>query len=191
MPIYRMTIKTRFPGGSGAGTNTWHFRSTDAPVFGAPSPADIVKTFYTTLAGQFGATYFWSWDGSLQEILSDQPALVAVQSGFTLQGSGGGNADSGPAGVGMCITWRTSVATKSGRGRTFIAPLPVAYYESNGTIVDANLTTIRAAAAQVVSSSQADGNGAICVYSPKDAVARDVIGSTINDEVAYLSSRRT
>lgn len=190
MPIYRMTVTTRFPGGSGAGTNTWHFRTTDVPVFGAPSPADIVKGFYQTLQSNLGAPYFFSWDGSLQEVLTADPQLVAVQEGWTLQGSAGGNADSGPAGVGMCITWRTSVATKSGRGRTFLAPLPIGWYESNGTLTDSILTTIRGAAAHVVDLSVADGNGGICIVSKKDAIARDIIGSTINDQVAYLSSRR-
>jgi len=190
VPVYRMTIKTRFPGGSGEGTNTWHFRTTDAPVFGAPSPADIVKGFYQTLQSNVGSTYFWSWDGSLQEVLTAAPELVAVQSGWSLQGSAGGSTDSGPAGVGLCVTWRTTAATKSGRGRTFIAPVPIGWFESNGTIAESILGTIRTAAAQVVSSSIADGNGGICVVSQKEAIARDVIGSTINDQVAYLSSRR-
>lgn len=190
MAIYRMTVKTSFPGGSTQGTNTWHFRSTSVPVPPTPTPTAMVKNFYDALKAQFGLTYKWTWDGTIQEVGNATPALLPVMTPWTVQGSSGGNSDSGPAGVGLCVTWRSTVANRSGRGRTFIAPLPAAWYQTDGTLLDANLTIVRTAAAALVSASLSDGNGAIAVYSPKDNLSRDVAGATITDAPAFLSSRR-
>lgn len=190
MPLYRMTVKTQFPGGTGAGTNTWHIRTTTVPVAPAPSATNTIKAFYDAIKVNFGLPYRWSWDGVLSEVATAAPALVPVMTPWTVIGSSGGATDSGPAGVGLVVTWRSGVATKSGRGRTFIAPLPNGWFDSTGTIVDANLTTVRNAAAALVSASLADGNGAVSVYSQKQTIGRDVQSYLVNDRVAYLSSRR-
>lgn len=191
MPIYRMTVRTFFPGGSTQGTNTWHIRTTATPIPPTPSPTATIKAFYDGIKSQFGATYKWTWDGLLAQVDSDTPSLVAPMTPWTVQGSSGGGSDSGPSGVGLVVTWRSGLATRRGRGRTFIAPLPAGWFQTDGTIVDANLTQVRTAAAALVSTSLADGNGAVSVWSHADHVGRDVQGFLANDRVAYMSSRRS
>lgn len=190
MPLYRLTVKTTFPGGTLGGTNTWHIRTTTAAVPPAPSATTTIKNFYTGIASLFGLPYKWSWDGVLSEVANENPGLAPVMTPWTVQGSSGGGTDSGPAGVGLVVTWRSGTATKSGRGRTFIAPLPAGTFQSDGTILDSALNTVRVAATALVNTSLADGNGAVSVYSPLQKIGRDVQGSMVNDRVAYLSSRR-
>lgn len=190
MPIYRMTVKSTFPGGTGAGTNTWHFRKASVIVPGPDTMINAVKAFYDAQKALYGSTYKWTWDGTLTEVATSSPSLVAIQTGWTVQGSSGGNMDTGPAGVGLCVTWRSSIANRRGRGRTFIAPLPAQWYQTDGTILDANLTTVRTAASALVSTSLADGNGAIQVFSHVDNIGRDVVTASVTDRVAFLSSRR-
>lgn len=190
MPIYRMTVRTSFPGGSAAGTNTWHFRKSAPIVPGPDSTVTLVRNFYSGIKSLFGSTYKWTWDGTLQEVATTTPSLVGIQSGWTEQGSSGGNMDTGPAGVGLCVTWRSSIANRRGRGRTFIAPLPAQWYQTDGTLLDANLVTLRTAANALVSGSVADGNGAVTVFSHVDNIARDIVAASVTDRVAFLSSRR-
>lgn len=191
MPILRATVRLTFPGGTTAGTNTWHVRTTDLPIGPAPSIMTVIHDFYDAMKSHFGAPYKWTWDGTLAQVDSDSPALITASSGWTVQGSSGGGSDSGPAGVGCVVTWRSSLATKSGRGRTFLAPLPAGWFEANGTLEETNLAALRQAAADLISGSISDGNGAVCVWSPTQSMGRDVIAATVNDRVAYLSSRRS
>jgi hypothetical protein len=190
MPIYRMTVKTTFPGGTGAGTNTWHFRKASVIVPGPDTMINAVKKFYDDQKALYGSTYKWTWDGTLTEVATSSPSLVAIQTGWTVQGSSGGNMDTGPSGVGLCVTWRSAIANRRGRGRTFIAPLPAQWYQSDGTILDVNLATVRTAASALVSTSLADGNGAIQVFSHVDQIGRDIVTASVTDRVAFLSSRR-
>lgn len=191
MTLYRLTVRTVFPGGSKAGTNTWHIRTTTAPVPGAPGVVSIVKAFYDGIKGNFGAAYSWSFDGVLAEVGTATPAQPPQIDPWTVTGSTGGNLDSGPAGVGAVVGWRSSLATRRGRGRTFISPLPAGCFEGDGTLSAAFLASLRTAASQMVTSSLADGNGAISVFSQSDNVGRDIVSSKVNDRVAYLSSRRS
>lgn len=197
MGVYRMNVGLKYPGGGRTGVNVWHIRA-DGGLSGNLSTATgIVKAFYTALQIRYTASYFFTWDGVLTEVLTDTPAPVPQQTTFSIQGSGGGVDDTGPAGVGLCISWKTTLATRSGRGRTFLAPLRTSQYGPDGTIEDAHLAAVRAAATTLVGSSTADLNGAVCIVGlknkgrPEDGyLARDIVASTINDKVAYLSSRR-
>lgn len=191
MGLYRITVKTTFPGGTTVGTNTWHFRSTSVPIPTAPDITNTIKAFYDGIKANFGSAYSWAWDGVISEVATATPQAITPAPAWTVTGSSGGNLDTGPSGVGLVVGWRSSLATRRGRGRTFIAPLPVSGFEANGTIAPAMLTAVRAAAAALVSTSTSNGNGAVSVFSQVDNVGRDVVGSAVVDRVAYLSSRRS
>jgi hypothetical protein len=64
-------------------------------------------------------------------------------------------------------------------------------FQGNGTIVDSSLAAIRTAAANLVDASKADVDSqALAVWSEKDGVARDFVGSSVTDQAAVLRSRR-
>lgn len=91
----------------------------------------------------------------------------------------------------MVVTWRSLLGSKSGRGRTFLAPLPSNFWQTDGTIVDTALTSVRTAAAALCTSSLSGGDDAVVVWSQKNASANKFFSSTVNDRVAFLSSRRS
>lgn len=190
---YAIKVKTTFPGGTKSGVNVWHVRKPD-PLADDPTlqpPCDAIAAFYASLKTQFGSTYSWTWDGSATEVGTATPHLVGGLTGFSHVGSAGGNTSSGPAGVGLCVSWRSSLASRRGRGRTFITPLPTEKWQTDGTLDDTFLATVRGYAAALVTASRGLGNGAVGIWSPTDSLFRDVVGSSINDRAAWLSTRRS
>jgi hypothetical protein len=193
MGTYAFRVGISYSIGSKQGTNTWHVRTPSTPIPGPLSLSDIIKTFYTSLGIFFPSDMSFNYDGTLTEVGSETPALIGGITSWNVVGTAT-SGSYGPAGVGLCVGWRSSLANKKGRGRTFLAPLALNAFSPDGTLVDARITTVRASAAALVASSVADGNGAIVVWSPSSGttgVARDVVSSKVNDRVAWLSSRRS
>lgn len=100
------------------------------------------------------------------------------------------------AGVGACIGWTTGgiVTGLHGphklKGRTFIVPLHVLNYQTDGTINPTALTMLQ----QLATDIQASGPLAVW-HRPTSAGGTDgnsygVISNKVRDKVAYLSSRR-
>lgn len=100
------------------------------------------------------------------------------------------------AGVGACVSWNTGgivPGTKGPRrlrGRTFLVPLSSGMYQSNGTLLDANISLINAWASSIM------GAGPLAVWHRPNAAA-GIVGNSygvqsfrVRDKVAYLSSRR-
>lgn len=189
MGIYRTTVKLAFATGSKGGTNTWHIRSTSVPLPGAPTMVTAIKNFYDAIKAMFPTTMTFAWDGTLAQVDSADPPVLGGGTPWTVTGTATGSLYS-PAGVGCVVGWKSSIATRSGRGRTFLAPLAQGVMQSDGSLADTNLATMQTAANALISTSLADGNGAITVWSPTQNVARDIVSAKINDRVAWLSTRR-
>lgn len=189
MGIYRATIKLAFTPGSKGGTNTWHIRSTSIPLPATPTILDAIKTFYTANAGLFPSSMTFTWDGTLAQVDVAEPPVLGGGTPFTVAGTGTSAAYS-PAGVGVCVSWKSGTATRSGRGRTFLTPVAAVAMATDGSLTDTNLTTLRNAANALVATSKADGNGALSVWSQTQRIGRDVQSAAVQDRVAWLSSRR-
>jgi hypothetical protein len=194
MAIYRMSVNLKYRIGSTAGMNTWHVRSTAVPTPPTPSIPTAIKTFYTAIAAYFPNDMTFSWDGTLHDVSSTDPAVAPQNTPWTVTGTGS-PANYGVAGTGFCVTWRSGTATRSGRGRTFLAPVHATVIDTDGTPVAAPLTAVRNAANALVATSLADGNGAVSVFSlgtptAPGKIGRDVQAATVNDKFAWLSSRR-
>lgn len=188
MPTYRMNVQLNYPGEGGPGLNTWHFRtgSIDDVLSG---PAAWIRTFYEGVANLMPNTWSAAFDGSLIEDPYGAPTYATTDA-FTVPGTSTIASYVGMASQ-ACVTWRTTSATRSGRGRTFVGPLGFAAIQGDdGTLSPAALTALRAAASALVESSDSFANGAIGVYSRTDGVLRDVVGSSVRDVVAVLRSRR-
>lgn len=104
--------------------------------------------------------------------------------------SADGVAGNAPVLLAACVGWRTSSATRSGRGRTFFGPLSPAVLESNGTPTTNFVGDMNTAVNAFVASSQEQNEWAFGVLSTKTGVFRDVTGHSLKDRWAYLSSRR-
>lgn len=91
----------------------------------------------------------------------------------------------------LTVSWRTTSATRSGRGRTFLGPVGRDLTEGNGTPDSICVSEARAAAVALVGKSVSPLRGwSLGVFSVQQGVLRDVTGSSVADRWSYLSSRR-
>lgn len=171
----------------GPGFNVFHFRDADSgdPLVQLQAAADALETFYAGLAPLFPATSTFSHNGEWLDI-AESTVLE------TEPWSADGSASGGYAPAQTCIVagWRTSVRTRSGRGRTFLGPPALSTAQSDGTIVETALSGVRARATELATFGQGLQRGSFVVYSPTEGVARDMVGASVRDVFAHLTSRR-
>lgn len=191
MAIWRVPVRLTFQTGAGSGVNTFAFRTEsalgeDAGISGA---VEALSQFYLSVATIWGSGNRAIFDGAVTEIGTTTPRAGKSATPFNRQGTNG-TAPNGPAGVGAVVTWRSTLATRRGRGRTFLVPMPSTSYETDGTLSPSTLTTLQGAATTLVNSSLSDNGWALGVWSEADGVLRDFVTATVRDRVAFLSSRR-
>lgn len=166
-------------------------------TFYTTTPTNALKsalsTFYTAIAGLVPTTCVWTIPASGDTIDSS----TGVINGTWSETGGDATVSSTLAGafangVGARIQWRTSGLRGNRRvvGSTFIVPLALGSYQSDGTLVDANVTTIKNAAQALL------GSQALQIFSKPTAAhptgqANPVISVTVPDKVSWLRSRRT
>jgi hypothetical protein len=200
MTIFRCPINITYPGAGSPGVNVWHLRTFD-PVLStelaeATALLAIIRTFYQAHAVYFpnGTTLSL---GTCTNV-ADQREIVPTFTAVTGSGTG-----SSPQALCTVVTWKTTIAARRGRGRTFLGPLSTGTIQSDGTPNDTYRGVVQAAAAALVASSVGYGNGAIGVWgydaakaphTPRDPLSprvfRDYTGSSVRDLFGVLRSRR-
>lgn len=190
MPTARAVVTIAHPALGGTGTNTWHLRNANVDLSDAGEFEDLmgyVKTFYEVCGSVFPNGTNIAWNGELAGVGDDEgtywqadPWTVAGQSNTPVL----------PPATAICVNWRGQSGDRSRRGRTFLGPIASGNLQDDGTIVNASLTTIRGAAADVVESSDSYANGAVGVWSRQESVFRDFVSSSVRDQFAVLRSRR-
>lgn len=149
-----------------------------------------IKTFFTAVQSLFPAGLQWQipTSGDTVDVASGvlTGSWVNAPGGGTVVASGAANY---AAGCGAFVKWQTSAVIGGRRlkGRTFLAPLINSAYD-NGTIVNANLTTIQNAANALATAAvttvwhrPVGGSGGVAV-SPTAAL--------VPDQVTSLRTRR-
>lgn len=171
----------------GGGVSTFY---TSLPTSGFKT---AVAAFYTAIAGLVPTTLTWAIP-SVGDVIDDTNGKIT---GFWSESGGTTSVVSTLAGayangVGARVVW-TSSGIRNGRrvvGSTFIVPLALGSYQSDGTLVDANVTTIANAA------NTLRGAVPLRVFSKphkgtSDGLSSPVTGSSVPDKVSWLRSRRT
>ena len=110
-------------------------------------------------------------------------------SGTTLITCSGGAQNVGNAGA--CVTWRTPGIAEGHkvRGRTFLVPLSVANYATNGTLDDAVVAALRSYASALVSAAAPQFS---VWHRPKAGAGgslHQINAATVTDRAAILRSR--
>lgn len=190
MPIIRVPVKIVHTGDGGPGYNVWHVRmvSDDPADAGDLGFAlDALETFYSDIRSLYpNSTRIQIGEGMIKDPLGS-PEYVADDF-RELVGTGGTTSASQL--LALVVAWRTTSATRSGRGRTFIGPLGGTITEADGTPNNTQLAGLRTAANALVSASGGTNFWAFGVLSTKQGLLRDFTGSSVKDQFAYLSSRR-
>lgn len=198
MPTFRLPVSLTLSGMPDQAINVWHFRANDGGIDAAFGDAvEAIRGFYSALAvGTVLANGTTVSAEAAQEVGTDQVRAVDW-SNITVPESGA----RAPFPMAITVNWRSSSASRRGRGRTFVGPLVGGAVQSDGTVAENTLSAVRAAAAGLVSASVAGGISgsawAVGVYGLETAggtpasphVIRDVVGSTVHDRFAWIRSR--
>lgn len=188
VPIFRIANKISYNQPGSPGVNIMHVR---ADAEGASELLEealsSIAGFYTSIASVLAPGVRVDVAESVIQDPLGSRVVIGVPSAAVLGASASVQA---PALLCICASWKTSIATRSGRGRTFIGPLEGTAGDSDGsTSNDKRLTVLEAAQVLIQESSAANGWG-FGILSLKDGLLRDVVGVTISDQLSYLSSRR-
>lgn len=193
MPIYRASVRITSPNLGGDGANIWHIRTAG----GVGNDGRLneamgwIEQFYIDCSQAFSPSTAIVFDGTVTEIATNEPTITEGLDTFTVPGVGA-SGDLPPANA-LVVGWRTALANRRGRGRTFLGPLSRGASEDNGTPTALILEKVRDAAAALVASStdsEVLGSVSVGVWSPTDNVLRDVTGASVRDRFAVLRSRR-
>jgi len=151
-----------------------------------------LKALFTATAGNHPASLTWQFPTSGDEFDDTNGQLTGSWTG----GAGGsvvssGGAGSYAAGVGYRMTWSTNgiAGGRRVKGSTFFIPMLGSLYESNGTISNAVVTNMTAAAATFIAA------GTTFIWhrpSPggSNGVSFPVLSGAVPDKVSTLRSRR-
>lgn len=192
MPVWVSTAKMSGAPLGGQGTNTWHFRTVGA-LEGLPDAQALtgatenLRLFYDNVKGLLSAGVVVSHDGIWRRV-DDDSGDVHDSAGWSVGASGN---DSLPPQISLVIGWRTGSGDRSGKGRTFLGPIARSTLEVNGTPEETSRATAAAAAAALIESSDENtGNGAFCVWSKQESLARDFTTAAVRNVYGTLRSRR-
>lgn len=191
MAVWRATWTLEHPSLGGVGTNTWHARTT-----AVTDPGQLIElnalnaqlgALYVDLEGIYAGGTVIAFNGEWTRVDGATPDIVGADVNALVVG---GTAAPLPPATALCIGWRTSVATKRGRGRTFLGPLNTACLQDDGTPTTATRTTVLDAALAFIDAFDDVDNGAYGVWSAADSVLRDFTQGRVADQFAVLRSRR-
>jgi hypothetical protein len=186
MPTWRASVEIDYaPAQGGPGFNVWHFRGDD-PGTGTGGLQSALHDFYDGISGLYPSST--TIVGPTQVVDVDSSELFVIEDPWTVVGTGPNSF--APLATAITTTWYTTIATRSGRGRTFLGPVMVDAVDGDGQPTGDVLALIRAAAEQFVSDNGDLVGAAWGVYSVKDAVIRDIVRSAVHDRFASLRSRR-
>lgn len=137
-----------------------------------------------------GVTLSSPGDGDqIDDVTGELVGSWSGSTGFSIAGTGTG---SWAAGVGLFVRWTTAGIFRGRRvkGRTFMCPLNSFSFDTVGTLDSNARTEFQTAAANLISSHP----GNLLVWSrPVDATPGEsnaVVGSSVDDRVTSLRSRR-
>lgn len=192
MSTVKIPVTIVYGGGSSPAMNIWHCR-TDADAGAVTLNAEVqevvdaLEDFYTAIKSCYGSgTTITIGETPIVDPYGS-PTYAAVTPAV-VQGSRPGGVE--PALLAVTVTWRTTAATKSGRGRTFLGPFGVGVADSDGSVADTELGLMRSAASALVSASQGPNLWALGVYSAKENLLRDFTSYAVRDQFATMRSRR-
>src|SRR3954468_5785557 len=164
----------------GAGVSTFY---ADPSV---TAPLAKVKTFFDALKTGIPNSVTVSYPNTGVSIDDTNGATVGVwsESGVVPTAMTGAGSFSGNSGC--CVIWHTGfyAGRREIKGKTFIVPLVMGMYDSDGTFLPGAMTIFNTAAALLTT-----GVSPMSVYSPTNHLSKPMVSSTINDKSMTLKSR--
>lgn len=161
-------------------------------MYGTPGGSlhSELTTFFTALVSAFPIPMTWQIPNNGDTIDDASGTLNGTWSDGTTQNIAATGSSPHAAGCGAYVNWRTGaiVGGRRLKGRTFLAPIQSALYQSDGTIATVTLGVLQSAASALAASGelviwhrpQLSGPGSSSV----------ALAATVPDQVTSLRSRR-
>jgi hypothetical protein len=189
--ILKVPVKITHPALPNPGLNVWHLRLQDG--IEAPSPqqagealSELHSSYDTWLATLSGLAVF-SFDG---EVTTEEAEPRAYDIGFPWAAGNQGAGQVLPPANCIVAGWGTGLATRRGRGRTFLGPLQATAVQADGTPSQAALDNIRAGQDSLLAYNQANPGDEWGLWSRTAQTFRPFVSRTVHDKFAVLRSRR-
>ena len=197
--------------GTGGGTgntgpffNVWHIQTGTLTTARANAHIGALKTFYTSIAAVCYTTSQQWFIGEKVVAIDATPPVYVPSTAQTVTGTNG-TAYCPPA-VAWVVSWKTTVATRSGRGRTYLGPLSQSVLAVGGGFNATQVTTVQNAANKLLTDIKAiDPADYLCVfhrataqvgtpgspgYKPATPNSNIPIGSAVSTSTPYTQRRR-
>lgn len=195
--LARVTINwTGFIGAPGY-TNLYWRNSTPGTISQAVVNDAITKTdtWLATWKARFPLVVSTGIDPTVEVIEDSDGTLQGFMTGTPAAASFGTGTGQFSAATGAVVNWYTGTVRNGRRirGRSFLVPLIIGAYDTDGTIANSTVASMRTQAATL---HAATGDSRLVVWGrptapgATDGVSAEVITSTVPDKVAILSSRR-
>jgi hypothetical protein len=179
MAKLRITVSATDPSVSGTAVNVMHMESASSSLADEQQCVDDLQTFYNAIKSLYKTTTTIVVGSQVIDIGVVPPAYVGTTA-RVVTGTGAGT--SMPAQLAAVVSWRTAVATRSGRGRTYLGPFQASAF-SQYVLAPGTVTTLQAAATALW------GAGRLRVYSPKNNAWYTVTQSVIKSSVYTMRTR--
>lgn len=202
MTVYRLPVEISYSDAGSPGVNVWHVRTEESFMVSTSqlqAATDAIRGFYSQLSYPAGGgAGIWAGGttfrlGTVVDVATQEVATPAWPDlEFTSS-----SADAFP-GLAIVVNWRTSLAARRARGRTFLGPLGADTVATDGRIASSARATVLAAAQYLVDASDNVNGWAVGVYglqTPNTGptgtkVLRDITGHTVGLTFGVLRSRR-
>lgn len=193
-----LKVTTQWDGFPGApGFTVWHFGPGGGTVTEAVDAATAAsRTFWDAIKARFVSAIKFTVSPEVPELDTATGHLLNVWTATTAPAVVSGTAVSAMAQpTGCSISWLTGTVrgTSRFRGRTFLVPLSVSCYDTDGTLDSAFMTNVNSAATalRTVVAAPLQVLGLPTTPGGSDGVARNVTGHQLRDRVSVLTTRRS
>lgn len=193
MAVYR--VKLRWTGFTGApGYTNLHFSAPTEPTSaGAQAVYAAANTFAGALVSALPSAVRITTESAVEVVDQTTNELVTVF-GVTSSPVNAGLMTGGfSSATGACITWETGEVRNGRRvrGRTFVVPMAVAMYDTDGTLTSGAITDLQNAAEGLAGGGFSFGIlGRPTAPGAADGGFYTVSSGRVSDKTAILTSRR-
>ena len=149
MGIYRVTSQATGNVGTGPFVNVMHIQPASDALADVQAAVDVIRDFYTTIRVIYDVGTFWTI-GSRVLRVDVNPDEITPVTPRGVQGSGTGG--SAAPQLAQVVSWRTPLAGRSFRGRTYLGPLAQGAI-ANSQLASAASTAVIAGITPLVTAS--------------------------------------
>jgi hypothetical protein len=174
--------------GSPPDYNVMHFIDVAATTASAQAIVQVVADFYTAIKAYYGGGVIVTAGATVYQ---DPPGFNLLVPTAPVAVSGTDLSGYTAPQLAVVVSWRTMLATRTGRGRTFLGPLGRASETTNGTPTPAMVTTMQTAANNLIANTNAlSGGASYVVYSPKLGTQQLITSALVRGGTFHTQRRR-